>query len=88
MADEVTEAAQRLLNEVALHRAMALPSENESFTDDVELVARSVAELDAAARRALDRYDREDDGTLHTRDGLAWAMASDLREALGEGKPR
>lgn len=39
-------------------------------------------QLEIAARRALSRYDNEDKGGLAARDGLAWAMAEDLRAAL------
>lgn len=45
-------------------------------------VEGAIQELIDAARRALDRYDREDKGGLKVRDGLTWAMANDLRNAL------
>lgn len=50
--------------------------------DELQELRARVEQLEGALQRALNRYDNEDKGTLETRPGLAWAMASDLRESL------
>ena len=57
---------------------------NVGDQDDIVLLADEVLRLRVVMEMALNRYDREDKGGLKVRDGLTWAMATDLRKGLSD----
>lgn len=54
------------------------------FRDGRDTLRAENERLRKVCETALRRYDNEDRGGLASRDGLAWAMAEDLRQALKE----